>query len=670
MKNSKKVIASVLSLSMGIGILGGASLLSDKKAEAVNPIVQDVYTADPAPMVCSDGKVYVYTSHDEDVTVNNFFSMNDWKCYSTTDMVNWTDHGTVLSWHEFDKWAKDNSSWACQCVERNGKFYMYVPINAKNGTTAIGVAVSDSPTGPFTDPLGEPLVGPAPNYIDPTVWVDTDGQAYLYWGNPDLYCVKLNEDMISYDKDLNEDGFVKGIKRWDLETNDFKELAGITNEGGRIADGSYADDVSDACRQAQSEFGVGVRVDNNKVRRPTLYEEGPWFYGRNGHYYMVYAANGIPERIDYSMSDSPLGPWEYKGIILEENMEDGKGTGSFTNHAGVIDYKGHSYIFYHTGKLPGGGGYKRSVAVEEITYNEDGTINTAPMTADGVEAVEGLNPYQRVEAETIAYGKDVEKEDRYKGDDTNNQDRNLCDISNGDYIQIKNVDFTNYGAVAFEAMTSSDVTKGETAGHIELHLDAVDGEMLADYVVKGSGSFDTWTSDKVDIDKSKATGEHDLFMVFKGDADKEELFKFDYWQFTQMELPATPAPTPTSVPTAAPAVTPAATAAPVQTAAVTATASPQAKAPAKVKLSKVKAGKGKITLKIKKIKSAAGYRIAYSTNKNFRKAVKMIVTKKNTVTIKKLKRRKTYYVRAQAYVNNSGRKVYGRYGTKVKVKVR
>jgi beta-xylosidase len=145
MKKTSKFIAVVMTASMSLGLLAGLTFVSPKKAEAVNPIVQDVYTADPAPMVCSDGRLYVYTSHDEDATKNGFFTMDNWKCYSTTDMVNWTDHGTILGYEDFS-WAKDNSSWACQCVERDGKFYMYVPINAKNGTTAIGVAVADSPT--------------------------------------------------------------------------------------------------------------------------------------------------------------------------------------------------------------------------------------------------------------------------------------------------------------------------------------------------------------------------------------------------------------------------------------------------------------------------------------------------------------------------------------------
>jgi len=162
---------------------------------AQNPIVQTNYTADPAPMV-HDGTVYLYTTHDEDKTVRNFFTMNDWRCYSSTDMVNWTDRGCILSYKDFS-WARGDA-WAGQCVFRNGKYYFYVPMNQKNGVNAIGVAVSDSPTGPFKDAIGAPLLT-GYGYIDPSVFVDDDGQTYLYWGNPHLWYVKLNADMLSFD---------------------------------------------------------------------------------------------------------------------------------------------------------------------------------------------------------------------------------------------------------------------------------------------------------------------------------------------------------------------------------------------------------------------------------------------------------------------------------------
>ena len=208
------------------------------KGFSQNPIIQTLYTADPAPMVYND-KVYLYTTHDEDGST--WFTMNDWRLYTTTDMVNWTDHGTVLKYTDFS-WGKANA-WAAQCIERNGRFYMYVPLTGQDNQGAIGVAVADSPYGPFIDPLGKPLVKSGKGDIDPTVFIDDDGQAYLYWGNPNCYYVKLNEDMISY----------KG-------------------------------DIVSVPMTVES---FGKREGNPE--RATLYEEGPWLYKRNGLYYLLFA---------------------------------------------------------------------------------------------------------------------------------------------------------------------------------------------------------------------------------------------------------------------------------------------------------------------------------------------------------------------------------------------
>src|SRR3954470_16366629 len=179
-------VAALLGLALAVT---GFTAITPAKAD--NPIVQHIYTADPAPLV-HNGRVYLYTGHDEDNST--YFTMKEWRVWSSADMVNWTDHGSPLSLATFSWASKD--AWAGQAVERNGKFYWYVPMTAKSGGMAIGVAVGDSPTGPFRDALGKPLV--QNGQFDPTVFIDTDGQAYLYWGNPDLWYVKLNPDMISY----------------------------------------------------------------------------------------------------------------------------------------------------------------------------------------------------------------------------------------------------------------------------------------------------------------------------------------------------------------------------------------------------------------------------------------------------------------------------------------
>lgn len=307
----------------------------NKKTFGKNPIISSIYTADPAPMVYGD-TLYLYTTHDEDELINDFYTMFNWHCYSTKDMVNWTDHGQIFSLDDIS-WA-DDRAWAPQCIERNGKFYLYCPVHKKNGGMAIAVGVADSPVGPFKD-LGHPLVDEGDwNDIDPTVFIDDGGQAYLYFGNPELRYVLLNEDMISYDEKV---GVVK-------------------------------------IPMTEEAFAKGSHTTG------TTYAEGPWFYKRNGIYYMVYAAFGEgkkDEHLAYSTSTTPTGPWVYGGVLMTEEG------GTFTNHPGIADFKGHSYLFYHTGELPGGSLFHRSVCVAEFHYNDDGSIDTIAK-CDGVNAVE------------------------------------------------------------------------------------------------------------------------------------------------------------------------------------------------------------------------------------------------------------------------------------------
>jgi MYXO-CTERM domain-containing protein len=443
-------------------LLASAFAAVSPAAFADNPIVQTSYTADPAPMIYN-GTLYLYTSHDEDVTVNNFFTMNDWRLYSTVDMVNWTDLGSPASYKTYS-WGTGDA-WAPQGVPRNGKFYLYTPINNSTGSK-IGVLVSDNPAGPFTDPLGKALVSTGTGDIDPTVYIDDDGQAYLYWGNPDLWYVKLNSDMISYPGSPTQ-------------TN-------LTTAG----------------------FGVRSNSD-----RATAYEEGPWFYKRNSLYYIVYPADGTPEKISYTTSSGPLGPWTFGGDIMAKES----GTGStFTNHPGVIDYKGKSYFFYHNGALPGGGDYKRSVCVEEFTYNSDGSIPTIKMSTSGPTPLATLDPFSQVEAETIAFSAGLKTEtctDTGGGMD-------VTSISNGDYIKVKNVDFQD-GVTSFAARVSA----AASSAMIELHLDSATGTSLGTCDVSGATS---WTTKTCPV--SGGSGTHDLFLKFTGGSG--DLFKFNWWKFT------------------------------------------------------------------------------------------------------------------------------------------
>lgn len=302
-----------------------------QSSQGQNPIISHIFTADPAPIVYND-TLFLYTGHDTASVEATNYKMPDWHVFSTTDMVNWKDHGALLSPHTFS-WATGDA-YAAQCIERNGKFYWFVSTFHKkdgrsNGGAAIGVAVSDRPTGPFKDAIGNALIinemtkdkEHGWDDIDPTVFVDDNGQAYMFWGNGSCKWVKLKENMIELDSDIHV-----------LEIKNFIE--------------------------------------------------GPWVYKRNNLYYLVYASQGTkPEMIEYCTATHPEGPWTYRGII-QDNVNN-----SFTTHPGIIDYKGKSYFFYHDGSLPTGGSYRRSICVDYMYYNEDGTIKKIIQTKEGVKPI-------------------------------------------------------------------------------------------------------------------------------------------------------------------------------------------------------------------------------------------------------------------------------------------
>ena len=424
-----------------------------KAGVAQNPIIQTKYTADPTPMVYND-TVFLYTTHDEDDAEG--FKMLDWLLYTSTDMVNWTDHGAVASLKSFDWVKRDNGAWAEQVIERNGKFYMYCPIHG-NG---IGVLVSDSPYGPFKDPLNKPLVWQKEHWydIDPTVFIDDDGQAYMYWGNPNVYYVKLNEDMISYSGEI-------------------------------------------------------VQVEN----KPEHYQEGPWVYKRNGHYYMAFASTCCPEGIGYAMSDKATGPWSTKGYIMRPT-ERSRG-----NHPGIIDYKGSSYVFglnydlLHLETLDHK--ERRSVSVAKMHYNPDGTIKEVPYWQETkLEQIENFNPYRRVEAETMAWGYGLKAENHKNGG------LYITDIDDNEYLCVRGVDFGKKGAKKF-SVSAACVEKG---GMIEIRLDSTEGPVIGSVSISPTGGLDIYKQMSCRIKNAK--GVHDLYFCFKGEKGNK-LFNLDYWEF-------------------------------------------------------------------------------------------------------------------------------------------
>ncbi|MBO3271785.1 MULTISPECIES: glycoside hydrolase family 43 protein [Hymenobacter] len=288
-----------------------------------NPIILEKYTADPAALV-QGNTVYLYTGHDEAPPQQERYVMHEWLCYSSQDMVNWKEHPSPLNVKEFT-WAKDDA-WASQVIERNGKYYWYAAV--EHGTIpgkAIGVAVADSPIGPFKDARGSALITNnmteskiSWDDIDPTVFIDKKGQAYLFWGNTVCRYAKLKSNMTELDGPIQT-----------IEVPQFTEA--------------------------------------------------PWVHEHNGWYYLSYAT-GFPEKIAYAMSRSLTGPWEYKGILNEIAGN------SNTNHQAIIDFKGKSYFIYHNGGVnTGGSSYHRSVCIDYLYYNKDGTLKRVQMTSEGVQ---------------------------------------------------------------------------------------------------------------------------------------------------------------------------------------------------------------------------------------------------------------------------------------------
>ncbi|MFC4071761.1 glycoside hydrolase family 43 protein [Actinoplanes subglobosus] len=309
-------------------VTAAAAIAVATPSQAANPIITSIYTADPAPLVVGN-TMYIYAGRDEAPTGGSNFVMREWHVLSSTDAANWTDNGARANIATFP-WAGADA-WAGEVEPRNGKYYWYTSINGNGaGWMNIGVAVGDSPLGPFTDAKGGPLISDSTANssglnIDPTVFVDDDGQAYMYWGGYwSPRAVRLASNMID-------------------TVGSVVTPTGLTN-----------------------------------------YWEAPWMFKRNGLYYMMYAANDTSGCVTnsnyacqrYATATNPMGPWTHRGIVLGQ-------VSSTTNHAGVVEFNGQWYIVYHNANAPGGGNFRRSVAVDRLYFNADGTIQQVVQTTTG-----------------------------------------------------------------------------------------------------------------------------------------------------------------------------------------------------------------------------------------------------------------------------------------------
>lgn len=263
-----------------------------------------------------------------------------------------------------------------------------------------------------------------------------------------------------------------------------------------------------------TELGFGMRTGD--VKRSTQYEEGPWFYKRNSLYYMIYPAGGVQEHIAYSTSVGPTGPWHFQDTLMRIIRKGG----AFTNHPGIIDYHGRSFFFYHNGALPGGGGFDRSVCVDEFSYSADGNIPVIQNTATGVlQPVRNLNPFVHQEAETIAWERGV----KTVTDQLASNHIYITPETDAAYTKIRNIDFKK-GARRFQAGILP-----KDGGMFELRLDSLSSKLLGSCALKANRIAPKMVVIKSVI--SKVQGIHDMYIVFKGNGSNS--LGLDWWKFNK-----------------------------------------------------------------------------------------------------------------------------------------
>jgi len=306
-KRSGRCKRMLFSIGLSLSCFGGF---------AQNPIIKEIYTADPSAHVWADGRLYIYASHDVDPP-RGCDLMDKYHVFSTDDMLHWKDHGEILNSTQVS-WGRLEGGfmWAPDCAYKNGTYYFYFPHPSGtdwNKTWKIGVATSKKPASDFISQSFIPEVGGFA-MIDPCVFMDDDGHAYLFYGGGSkCQAGKLKENMMEIDGKM-------------------QDMIGLED-----------------------------------------FHEAAWVFKRNGIYYLTYADNNPREnQLRYATSSSPLGPWKYRGVYLEP-------TGCDTSHGSVVEYKGQWYAFYHNKSISGQGNL-RSVCVDKLYFNTDGTIQKVIQT--------------------------------------------------------------------------------------------------------------------------------------------------------------------------------------------------------------------------------------------------------------------------------------------------
>lgn len=500
----KKLLTMLCSLALMLSVapLGSAYAANSAVAKLPgnsNPLMDHKLGADPYALVYN-GRVYIYMSGDSYVfnngvlQENTYSNINKLNVISSADMVNWTDHGSipVAGSSGVAKWA--SQSWAPAVTKKtiNGKdkFFLYF---ANNGA-GIGVLTADSPIGPWTDPIGKALVnGSTPGMsgvtwlFDPAVLVDDDGNAYLYCGG------------------------------------------GIPNTSSQT---SIANPKTARVLKLGADM-ISISGSATTIDAPFMFEDSG-IHKYNGKYYYSYCINfagthpaAYPAgEIGYMVSNSPMGPFTYTGHFL-------KNPGSFfgvggNNHHAVFNFNNQWYVVYHAqtvskAQYGDGKGY-RSSHINKLAYNSDGTIQEVQANMAGVAQIANLNPYTRVEAETIGWNAGIATEpSQASGGPYNNMD--VTNINNGDWVAVGNVDFGSSGAASFKANVASTASGGK----IEVRLDSATGTLVGTLNVPSTGGAQAWR--EVETSISNATGVHRVYFVFTG-SGSGNLFNFDSWQFS------------------------------------------------------------------------------------------------------------------------------------------
>ncbi len=338
--NKSILLAALLLLPMG----------EAGRAFSQNPIIRDQFTADPTARVFN-GRVYLFPSHDipapDDYARKDWFCMADYHIFSSENLVDWTDHGLLIDQKQVP-WGNPTaySMWAPDCIEKNGKYYFYFPDAPKEGRGfGVGVAIADKPEGPYT-PVANKIEGISG--IDPCVLQASDGNAYIFWGGGGLRAAKLKDNLL----ELSDDTPVQTMKMGEREM----KVKGV-------------------------DVAAGL---------PDGFKEGPFAFERNGWFYLTYPwVEDKTETLAYAMSRSPLGPYEYKGKIMEQSP-----TGCWTNHHSIVQYKGQWYLFYHHNDYSPNFDKLRSARVDSLSFNEDGTIKPVIPTLRGVGISDARKPIQ------------------------------------------------------------------------------------------------------------------------------------------------------------------------------------------------------------------------------------------------------------------------------------